>query len=241
MALPYQERSSNRKTQPAMTNTTSLADYPLRSLEEFAQFMIKHGFLDECAYYDAEGYDGGKSLERLSKALGAVRGSALPQVWPEVPWPKEVWPTTIEEAGKLLRAKLGDNDTTAISGTLMRHGWQCAEQAFKTLLEDHQLHGIERTEVGSVTGQLRSITDFGGVYFYVWDLPSEHRIRCDISEELLPTAMAAFRKRVAAYGLIHYDRKERPKRITVEEIHAFKTENLPTVKDVIGLFSKDNG
>jgi len=103
---------------------------------------------------------------------------------------------------------------------------------------DHLL-GIERTEVGSVTGQLRSITDFGGVYFYVWDLPSEHRIRCDISEDLLPTAMAAFRKRVAAYGLIHYDRKERPKRITVEEIHAFKTENLPTVKDVIGLFSKD--
>ena len=58
-------------------------------------------------------------------------------MWPEVPWPKDVWPTTIEEAGKLLRAKLGDNDTTAISGTLMRHGWKCAEQAFKTLLEEH--------------------------------------------------------------------------------------------------------
>ena len=63
----------------------------------------------------------------------------------------------------------------------------------------------------------------------------------DISEGMLADAMAAFRKRVAAYGLIHYDRKERPKRITVEELHTFKTENLPSVKDVIGLFSSENG
>jgi hypothetical protein len=105
---------------------------------------------------------------------------------------------------------------------------------------DHFL-GIERTEIGSITGELRSITDFGGVYFYIWDVVTGHRVRCDISEELLPTAMAAFRKRVSAYGLIHYDRKERPRRIAVEEIHTFKTEGLPKVDDVIGLFSEEDG
>ena len=105
---------------------------------------------------------------------------------------------------------------------------------------DHLL-GIERTEIGSVTGQLRSITDFGGVYFYIWDDLSQHRTRCDIPEELLPLAMSAFRKRVAAYGLIHYDRKERPRRIAVEEFHTFRTEGLPKVDDVIGLFTNDDG
>jgi hypothetical protein len=55
---------------------------------------------------------------------------------------------------------------------------------------------------------------------------------------MLDTAMGAFRKRVAVYGLIHYDRKERPRRITVDDIHVFKSENLPTVNDIIGLFSR---
>lgn len=48
---------------------------------------------------------------------------------PPCPWPQEVWPTTLDEAGDRLRLRLGDQDTTAISGTLMRHGWELAERA----------------------------------------------------------------------------------------------------------------
>ena len=48
--------------------------YPLRSLEEFAQWLIKHGLLDECAYYDSDGFDGGRSLARLSNALRDAAG-----------------------------------------------------------------------------------------------------------------------------------------------------------------------
>ena len=55
----------------------------------------------------------------------------------------------------------------------------------RTAVAVDYLLGIERTEIGSVTGQLRSITDYGGVYFYIWDALSEHRVRCDISEDLL--------------------------------------------------------
>lgn len=45
----------------------------------------------------------------------------------ECPWPREVWPNTIEETGKAMREALGDLTTTAISGVLMRHGWEQAK------------------------------------------------------------------------------------------------------------------
>lgn len=50
----------------------------------------------------------------------------------QCPWPKDVWPSTRGEVGELMRRKLGDNDTTAISGVLMREGW---ELAIKTIQE----------------------------------------------------------------------------------------------------------
>lgn len=102
------------------------------------------------------------------------------------------------------------------------------------------LIGVERVEIGSITGQLLSITDRGGFYFAIWDSLTDERIRCDVSEDMLETIMSAFRKRVAVYGKIHYDRKERPRRVTVEEIHVFKPEHeLPSVDSVIGLFCED--
>jgi hypothetical protein len=101
----------------------------------------------------------------------------------------------------------------------------------------HDLIGVEREEIGSIDGQLLSITDRGGFYFAIWDALTDERVRCDVTEEMLDTVMKAFRRRVAVYGKIRYDRKERPKRIAVEEIHIFKPEDeLPSVDAVVGLF-----
>ena len=56
------------------------AGYPLRSLEEFAQLLMKHRLMDECAWFDPEGYDGGATLERLSRAFHeATDNSVLPK------------------------------------------------------------------------------------------------------------------------------------------------------------------
>lgn len=49
----------------------------------------------------------------------------------ESPWPEDVWPTTLEEAGNHLRKAIGDKNTTAISGSLMRHGYRIAERDIK--------------------------------------------------------------------------------------------------------------
>ena len=43
--------------------------YPLRSIEEFAQFLMKHRIMDEDAWFDPYVYDGGATLERLSSAF----------------------------------------------------------------------------------------------------------------------------------------------------------------------------
>ena len=54
---------------PDKASSTARAGYPLRSLEEFAQLLIKHRLMHECAWFDPEGYDGGATLERLSRAF----------------------------------------------------------------------------------------------------------------------------------------------------------------------------
>lgn len=39
------------------------------TLDAFAQFLIKHRLIDESAYYDPEGYDGGVTLARIAEAF----------------------------------------------------------------------------------------------------------------------------------------------------------------------------
>lgn len=55
---------------------------------------------------------------------------------PECPWLEDVWPQTVNEAGKTMRAALGDEQTTAISGALMRHGWNLAIEEMRKLNND---------------------------------------------------------------------------------------------------------
>lgn len=54
----------------------------------------------------------------------------------ECPWPKTVWPSTVDSVGRVMRENLGDAETTAISGTLMRHGWRLAVKRIQELLSE---------------------------------------------------------------------------------------------------------
>ena len=56
-----------------------------------------------------------------------------PSWWPECPWPADVWPMTKEEYAKAIPdPKL----RTAISGFLMRLGWELCENAIWEQLKD---------------------------------------------------------------------------------------------------------
>jgi hypothetical protein len=39
-----------------------------------------------------------------------------------------VWTNDVDEIGKMLRKKIGDQNTTAAAGVLMRHGWKIASK-----------------------------------------------------------------------------------------------------------------
>jgi CDGSH-type Zn-finger protein len=50
--------------------------YPLRSAEELAGCLIFHGLLDESAWHDPEGWDGGNEKDRVHTMLDAIRDTA---------------------------------------------------------------------------------------------------------------------------------------------------------------------
>ena len=47
--------------------------YPLRSADELAGCLIKHGLLDESAWHDPEGWDGGTDQDRVYKMFNTIR------------------------------------------------------------------------------------------------------------------------------------------------------------------------
>lgn len=67
--------------------------------------------------------------------LALIKALRVPLTPLQCPWPKDVWPTTLVDAGDVMREKLGDADTTAISGVLMRQGWELAIKAIVEAME----------------------------------------------------------------------------------------------------------
>lgn len=60
-----------------VTKQAKFAPVLSRSLERFAQMLITAGLVDESAWYDPEGYDGGHTLAKISHVYA--------RLWPEEP------------------------------------------------------------------------------------------------------------------------------------------------------------
>ena len=69
LASERKKEARRKPARPDKASSTARAGCPLRSLEEFAQLLMKHRLMDECAWFDPEGYDGGATVERLSRAF----------------------------------------------------------------------------------------------------------------------------------------------------------------------------
>jgi hypothetical protein len=76
--------------------------------------------------YDNDQLDAMKS--RASADCAPRTCSAAQVWWPQCPWPEAVWTNDVDEIGKMLRKKIGDQNTTAAAGVLMRHGWKIASK-----------------------------------------------------------------------------------------------------------------
>jgi len=48
--------------------------------------------------------------------------------YPENPYPKEIFPMDVKEAGQFLRETIGDSKTTSVSGAIGRHVYNFCQQ-----------------------------------------------------------------------------------------------------------------
>lgn len=96
----------------------------------------------------------------------------------------------------------------------------------------------EFDEVGAVDGRIQTISERGGAKFVVYDWLTDRAIHCVIPPEMLERAMKAFGKRAEVYGTISYDREGRARRIKVEDLVLFPSDDaLPSASNVRGLLS----
>ena len=98
--------------------------------------------------------------------------------------------------------------------------------------------------VGSVEGVLELLSGREGeaLYFRVRDVVSGAGVRCYFPEEMLEQALASFRKRVLAWGVIVCDSSGKPRRIHVENMElAPSIESLPQPEDVKGIMKNQTG
>jgi hypothetical protein len=94
-------------------------------------------------------------------------------------------------------------------------------------------------DFGTLEGTLNAITDKNGaIEIKVSDPLWSQAIPCKVSDEQLPGAMAAFRKRVELSGIINYNRLGRPTSIRVEKLLMMPDDStLPAAADIWGLLA----
>lgn len=108
----------------------------------------------------------------------------------------------------------------------------------KTSQHVDQLIGRERTSLGTIEGKLRTVTEGGGLHFIVHDALTQNGVRCYFEDDRTDEIIAAFRQRVAVYGLIRYRLDGVPVSIRVQEFRTLRDRSkLPSFRDVRGILT----
>lgn len=108
----------------------------------------------------------------------------------------------------------------------------------KTSQHVDQLIGGERTSLGTIEGKLRTVTEGGGLHFIVYDALTQNGVRCYFEDDRTDEIIAAFRQRVAVYGLIRYRLDGVPVSIRVQEFRMLRDRSkLPSIRDVRGILA----
>lgn len=104
--------------------------------------------------------------------------------------------------------------------------------------------GIEASKIldpifedyGSVEGRLDVVSGHGKIECTIYDSLDQHPIKCDIGEEHLDDALAAFRRRVEVFGRVHYRKDGLAVRILANKITKFPNPNeVPTIEEMRGI------
>lgn len=97
-------------------------------------------------------------------------------------------------------------------------------------------------DMGTVDGSLEVVSAHHGYEFRIYEPVWDRAVRCSFTEDLLVTALAAFKKRVEVSGLIKYAKNGFPVSVKAVKIDVFPDdEDLPSIEDVRGILEIPSG
>jgi len=97
-------------------------------------------------------------------------------------------------------------------------------------------------DYGSVEGRLEVVGAHGKLECTIYDPLGERAIRCDLAEDLIADALAAFRKRVEVFGRVHYRQDGLAVRVIADRIIKFPDPgDIPSVREMLGILRGHHG
>lgn len=99
-------------------------------------------------------------------------------------------------------------------------------------------HPSEITEYGTVEGTLDTLGARGGFHFTISEPIWNMAVRCTVPDDLVESMHGMWRQRVAAHGMVRYDRAGFPTSIQAEEVEPFPYDETP-IDEFRGLLASD--
>ena len=104
--------------------------------------------------------------------------------------------------------------------------------------EESERHPSQIAEYGTVEGTLDTLSARGQLLFTISDPVWNIGVRCTVPDELVDAMQGMWRQRVAAHGMVHYDREGNPTSIKAEEVELFPYDDTP-IEAYRGLLAAD--
>ncbi|MGO8699749.1 MAG: hypothetical protein ACLQVY_18770 [Limisphaerales bacterium] len=134
---------------------------------------------------------------------------------------------------------LQDRDAKTIDYVRIRANGTTEEVTEKAVASAVTLVTGQHQALGCIEGKLQTISERGSFQFVVWDDLFDRGVCCFVDQEMMSEAVKYFGKRIAAFGIVQYDRDGRPVSIAVQRIKPFpEVTTLPPIKSLRGIFKK---
>jgi hypothetical protein len=104
----------------------------------------------------------------------------------------------------------------------------------ETIREDWR---VAYRDMGTIEGRLEAIQDNNRLELRINDYALRLKVKCFVSEDMLPVAFANFRRRVEVTGTIHYKKNGHPISIDADSIDLLPDDHeLPSIEEMRGIF-----
>ena len=88
-------------------------------------------------------------------------------------------------------------------------------------------HPSQAAEYGTVEGTLDTLSARGRLHFTISEPIWNMAVQCTVPDNLVGVMQGMWRQRVAAHGIVHYDREGLPTSIRADEVELFPYDETP--------------